>query len=79
MIDYILDNTGSQKIFYAAHSQGTTAFFVMCSTMPEYNDKIIAMSALAPVAYVGHMTSPFFQILARFAPMIEVSSSIFSL
>ncbi|CAG5074853.1 Similar to Lip3: Lipase 3 (Drosophila melanogaster) [Cotesia congregata] len=71
MIDYILNNTGSQKIFYAAHSQGTTAFFVMCSIMPEYNQKIIAMSALGPVAYVGHMISPFFQILSRFAPMIE--------
>ncbi|KAG8040143.1 hypothetical protein G9C98_000713 [Cotesia typhae] len=76
MIDYILDNTGSQKIFYAAHSQGTTAFFVMCSTKPEYNDKIIAMSALAPVAYIGHMTSPFFQILARLAPMIETGMNL---
>lgn len=74
MIDYALDKSKSKKLFYAAHSQGTTAFFVMTSTMPNYNDKIIAMFALAPVAYVRHMTSPMFKILSGFDDLISVST-----
>ncbi|XP_044003507.1 lipase 3-like [Aphidius gifuensis] len=76
MIDYVIDNTRQKKIFYAGHSQGTTTFFVMASEKPEYNDKIIAMFALAPVAYVHHMTSPFFQILARLESLITAPMNL---
>ncbi|XP_053594558.1 uncharacterized protein LOC103571606 [Microplitis demolitor] len=65
MIDFVINATSVEKIFYVGHSQGTTAFFVMTSTLPKYNDKIISMSALAPIAYVGHMTSPFFRIFSQ--------------
>ncbi|XP_011296943.1 lipase 3-like isoform X2 [Fopius arisanus] len=65
MIDYITRNTGNERIFYAAHSQGTTAYFVMASEKPKYNDKIIAMFGMAPVAYLEHMRSPFLQVLTR--------------
>lgn len=50
MIDYVLIATGQKQLFYIGHSQGTTAFFVMCSERPEYNAKIKMMHALAPVA-----------------------------
>ena len=72
MIDFVLDKTGQKKLFYIGHSQGTTAFFVMSSELPEYNNKINAMFALAPVAYVSRMKSPFMQILARFINQIDV-------
>ena len=64
MIDYILEKTGNKKIFYIGHSQGTTSFFVMASELPEYNNKIISMHALAPVAYCSHITSPPFRFLS---------------
>uniref|UniRef100_A0A1I8MFR3 Partial AB-hydrolase lipase domain-containing protein n=1 Tax=Musca domestica TaxID=7370 RepID=A0A1I8MFR3_MUSDO len=51
MIDYVLKTTGFKRIQYAGHSQGCTAFFVMCSMRPEYNKKIIMMQALAPAVY----------------------------
>ncbi|GLG93106.1 Lipase [Gryllus bimaculatus] len=63
-IDYVLEQTGEEKLFYAGHSMGTTAFWVMTTQRPQYNDKIRAMFALAPIAYMGHMTSPFFQLLS---------------
>ncbi|KAK7863074.1 hypothetical protein R5R35_010998 [Gryllus longicercus] len=63
-IDYVLEQTGEEKLFYAGHSMGTTAFWVMTTQRPEYNDKIRAMFALAPIAYMGYMTSPFFQLLS---------------
>ncbi|KOB52045.1 Lipase, partial [Operophtera brumata] len=51
MIDYVTKETGVEKLQYVGFSQGTTVFWVMASTRPEYNDKIIAMQALAPIAY----------------------------
>ncbi|KAI8427544.1 hypothetical protein MSG28_002059 [Choristoneura fumiferana] len=50
MIDYVIKNTKVSKLQYVGFSQGTTAFWVMASTRPEYNDKISAMQALAPIA-----------------------------
>lgn len=75
MIDYILETTRHQKLFYAGHSQGSTAFYVMASERPEYNDKIKAMFSLAPVAYCSKMFSPIMQFLARIVKPINVSLS----
>ncbi|XP_043662469.1 lipase 1 [Drosophila teissieri] len=58
MIDGVLQKTGYQKLSYFGHSQGTTSFFVMTSSRPEYNAKIHLMSALAPVAFMRHMKAP---------------------
>ncbi|KAK9731502.1 alpha/beta-hydrolase lipase region [Popillia japonica] len=71
MIDYVLRVTGRQQVFYIGHSQGTTAFWVMLSERPEYNDKIRLMVALAPIAYMSNLTNPFFQLLAMFHNTLE--------
>lgn len=55
IIDYILKQTGQKQLFYIGFSQGTTQFWVLMSLRPEYNKKIKLMSALAPVAYTGHI------------------------
>ncbi|KAJ8737993.1 hypothetical protein PYW08_000588 [Mythimna loreyi] len=65
MIDYILEETESNGIYYVGHSQGTTVGYVLCSMKPEYNDKIKIMFSLAPVAWMGHVKSP---IVRTFAP-----------
>ncbi|XP_017025457.1 lipase 1 [Drosophila kikkawai] len=62
MIDAILVKTGYQKLSYFGHSQGTTSFFVMASSRPEYNAKIYLMSAMAPVAFMRHMKAPLMGI-----------------
>jgi len=74
MIDHVLQTTGQKKLFYLGHSQGTTAFFVMACELPEYQSKIQAMFAMAPVAYCGRMQSPIMQFLARMASSINVRS-----
>ncbi|KAI4463814.1 lysosomal acid lipase-related [Holotrichia oblita] len=71
MIDYILQNTGQKQLFYVGHSQGTTTFFVMASELPEYNDKIKLMIALAPTAYMSNMKHPFIPMLSRFRWILE--------
>lgn len=64
--------TGQEKLQYIGHSQGTTAFFVMLSEKPEYNDKIEVMHALAPIAYIGHVVSPPIKGCALFLKMLQV-------
>ncbi|XP_046666736.1 lipase 1-like [Homalodisca vitripennis] len=70
VIGYILQVTGHQQILYIGHSMGTTMFFVLCSSRPEYNAKVLYMAALAPVAYMGHTTSPL-RYLAPYAQSFE--------
>ncbi|KAI5700536.1 hypothetical protein M8J75_000227 [Diaphorina citri] len=56
LIDYILTRKpGQSRIFYIGHSLGTTMFFAMCNTRPEYNDKIHLMIGLAPAAYFSRL------------------------
>nr|ALX00066.1 lipase 3 [Melanoplus sanguinipes] len=70
-IDHVLNATGHEKIYYIGHSMGTTMFYVGMSLKPEYNQKIRAMFSLAPIAFMNHMTSPLFQILAPLTPVAQ--------
>lgn len=72
MIDYVLDHTKYQQLHYIGHSQGTTSFFVMTSELPDYNDKIIAMQALAPVAFMSNLRSPIVRAAAVFLNTLDV-------
>lgn len=71
-IDYVLEITGEAKLQYIAHSQGTTAYFVMTSERPEYNDKVEMMHAIAPVAFLSNVCSPPIQTLLLCLPVLKV-------
>ncbi|EDW04668.1 GH23720 [Drosophila grimshawi] len=58
MIDTVLNKTGYKKLSYFGHSQGTTTFFVMASSRPEYNSKVHVMNALAPAVFMEHVKTP---------------------
>ncbi|XP_030383202.1 lipase 1-like [Scaptodrosophila lebanonensis] len=58
MIDTVLDVSGFKKLTYYGHSQGTTVFFVMASSLPAYNDNVHLMNALAPAVFVQHTKTP---------------------
>lgn len=62
-IDYILSLTRQRTLYYIGHSMGTTMFYVMASTRPEYNSKVRLMISLSPVAYMGHIKSSIFRML----------------
>jgi lysosomal acid lipase/cholesteryl ester hydrolase len=61
-IDYVLEQTGQDNLYYVGHSMGTTMFYVLTSSLPQYNDKIRLMTSLAPIGYMAYVTSP----LAKF-------------
>lgn len=71
-IDHILEVTGQQQLVYIGHSLGTTVFYVMASTLPEYSNKIKFQISMAPVAAISHTTSAF-RLLVPYANMIHVS------
>nr|XP_022912347.1 lipase 3-like isoform X2 [Onthophagus taurus] len=64
-IDYIQAKTGVEKMSYIGYSQGTTSFYVMASSRPEYNDKISVAISLAPIGYMSHMTESFLVYLSE--------------
>ncbi|XP_030749370.1 lipase 3-like [Sitophilus oryzae] len=76
MIDYVLNVTGADGVYYAGHSQGTTAFYVMTSSRPEYNDKIKVQVSLAPIGFMNHMTSPLMKIMAFWDSELELLLNI---
>ncbi|CAL7949363.1 unnamed protein product [Xylocopa violacea] len=57
-IDYIIEQTNCNQLFYIGHSQGTTQFLVMMSQKPRYNTKIKLMIGLAPAAFTGNIRGP---------------------
>ncbi|XP_055551550.1 lipase 3-like [Wyeomyia smithii] len=71
MIDTALAKAQIETLHYIGHSQGTTAFFVMASLRPEYNQKIRTMQAFSPVAFMGNLKSPFVRTMAPFVNQIE--------
>ena len=63
MIDHIIELTKQEKIFMVTHSQGGTVFFVMASERPEYQEKVIALSALAPVVFASGTGNSLIHVL----------------
>ncbi|XP_034474555.1 lipase 1-like isoform X2 [Drosophila innubila] len=65
-IDMIITISKQPKIQYIGHSQGSTAFFVMCSELPHYAEKIILMQALSPTVFMQNTQSPVLRFLSLF-------------
>ncbi|XP_064551390.1 uncharacterized protein LOC135437401 [Drosophila montana] len=71
-IDKILDVTKQTQIQYIGHSQGSTAFFVMCSELPDYCEKVILMQALSPTVFMEHTQSPVLRFFALFKSKFRI-------
>lgn len=69
-IDYVLNKTNNQKLYFIGHSQGTTAFMCLLSEKPEYNEKIHVASLLAPVGYNKYVD--IYNMLFQTAPVLKV-------
>ncbi|XP_069876545.1 lipase member N [Dipodomys merriami] len=59
VIDFIVNKTGQEKLYYIGHSLGTTIGFVAFSTMPELAQRIKLNFALGPVISFKYPTSIF--------------------
>lgn len=57
-IDYILNITQQEDLFFLGHSIGSSAGFITITMRPEYNKKIKLFMALGPLTTVKHRLSP---------------------
>ncbi|KAL4157991.1 hypothetical protein PRNP1_003771 [Phytophthora ramorum] len=64
MINYVLDSTGHSTLSYVGHSEGTMQAFAGFSVDQDLAKKVSYFGALAPVSYLGHITSPIFELMA---------------
>ncbi|CAB3236653.1 unnamed protein product [Arctia plantaginis] len=76
VIDFILQKTGVKQLSVAAHSEGTSAFFVLASQRPEYNKKVSVFIALAPITYI-QSTGPTLTTILNLSPIIIKKLKIF--
>jgi pimeloyl-ACP methyl ester carboxylesterase len=71
-IDYILEETGQEKLTYIGHSEGTTQMFIGASLIPDYfKSKLNLYVALAPATRIGHVKSTMLRILASNVQAVE--------
>lgn len=66
IIEYVKKTTGSQKVSYVGHSQGTTTYILKASLDPEYIDKNInVFVALGPALYINPQNSRAADLVAN--------------
>ncbi|XP_011359915.1 lipase member N [Pteropus medius] len=59
IIDFIVNKTGQEKLYFVGHSLGTTIGFIAFSTMPEVAQRIKMNFALGPVLSFKYPTGIF--------------------
>lgn len=69
-LDYILEETGFDDLFFIGYSMGGTQYFAFLSDMPEYNEKIKAAFMLAPAVFMGNAFNPVL-LLSPVAELLE--------
>ncbi|VDP67519.1 unnamed protein product [Echinostoma caproni] len=67
---YVLNRTKVQTLGYVGHSQGCQIALAHFGQNPDLQSRINVFIALAPAAYLGHMTSPV-RIIAHYARTLE--------
>lgn len=72
VIDFILAKTGQKQLSAIGHSQGTSIFYVLGATRPEYNDKIKLFISMAPIAYMNYMRGLLREIMPLW-PIIKAT------
>ncbi|XP_008114517.2 lipase member M [Anolis carolinensis] len=63
IVNFILEKTGQEKIYYVGHEQGSTIAFIGFSILPQLAEKIKIFFALGPVYTFYYSVSPIVQIL----------------
>ncbi|KAH8334932.1 hypothetical protein KR074_006716 [Drosophila pseudoananassae] len=80
IIDYALrteNGKDQDSLHYVGHSQGTTVYFALMSTHPEYNYKIKTAHMFAPVAIMKNMANPLVRALGPYLGHQGVYATLF--
>uniref|UniRef100_A0A8C8SH61 AB hydrolase-1 domain-containing protein n=1 Tax=Pelusios castaneus TaxID=367368 RepID=A0A8C8SH61_9SAUR len=63
LVDFILQKTGQQNLYYVGYSQGCTIAFIAFSVMPQLAQKIKIFFALAPAYTLNKSKAPLTQLI----------------
>ncbi|KAF4019063.1 hypothetical protein G4228_010492, partial [Cervus hanglu yarkandensis] len=77
IIDFIVNKTGQQKLYFVGHSLGTTIGFVAFATMPELAQRIKMNFALGPVVSFKYPTGIFTRFFQLPSSAIKNSPQFF--
>ncbi|KAM6306158.1 lysosomal acid lipase/cholesteryl ester hydrolase-like [Aegotheles albertisi] len=69
---FIMNKTGQKDVYYAGHSEGSTAGFIAFSTYPELAQKVKVFFALGPVATITYATSPLVTFTRLPQPLLRL-------
>ncbi|XP_070610305.1 lysosomal acid lipase/cholesteryl ester hydrolase-like [Erythrolamprus reginae] len=62
VINFILNKTKQQQLYYVGHSEGTTAGFISFSSWPELAKRIKVFFGMGPIATLTYATTPILKI-----------------
>ena len=74
MIDYVLNVTGQEQLYYVGHSQGTLIGFTGFSDNPVLGNKIKAFFALAPIYTLNNSTEIAREGAKILYPLVKVTT-----
>uniref|UniRef100_A0ACB8F949 Uncharacterized protein n=1 Tax=Sphaerodactylus townsendi TaxID=933632 RepID=A0ACB8F949_9SAUR len=72
VLNFILQTTGQQQLYYIGYSQGAAIAFIAFSTMPELAQKIKMFLALAPVTRIKYAKSPAMKLMSLPEKLLRV-------
>ncbi|GFO44618.1 lipase [Plakobranchus ocellatus] len=76
-INYVLNHTHQEQLYYVGHSQGTAIAFAKFSEDQELASHVKHIMAMAPIGRVTHMESPLIRFLLPIATEVELFLEIF--
>ncbi|KAL8187088.1 UNVERIFIED_CONTAM: hypothetical protein K2H54_032791 [Gekko kuhli] len=75
VLNFILQTTGQQQLFYIGYSQGAAIGFIAFSTMPQLAQKIKLFLALGPVTRIKYARSPAVKLMSLPEKLLRSSRS----
>lgn len=76
-INFALNTTKQENLYFVGYSEGTTVYFIMISELPEYNKKIRISIILAPVTYTSKNFFPVGRLFGGTVDINHVSTELF--
>ncbi|XP_016284124.2 lipase member K-like isoform X3 [Monodelphis domestica] len=70
-LNFILNKTSQEQLYYLGHSQGTTTAFAAFSTNPTLSSRIKLFFALAPVVSVQYSKGPLKALISIPTPILK--------
>lgn len=74
-IDYVLQQTGVDQVYYVGFSMGSTVYFTMLAQLPHYAEKIKTAALMGPAAYMENMKG-LFRALVPYAHKIDLACQL---